>query len=142
MDEIKHQLIQIKKRYGELEDELRPVLEELEDHQKKSLLTEKYLVTIKRKGYTRESYKYKQSFEESLTKVNSQTRKLLEDLLKSTKSTTRVLSSLGVQKFEESSIFRLISRKIKGFFGRVFSSFRKTKKELNTLQSLSRKILQ
>lgn len=141
MDDIKHQLNRIKRRYSELEDELRPILEDLEDHHEKSIQTEKYLVSIKRKGYTRESYKYKQSFEESLTKVNKQTRQLLEDLLKSTKSTSRVLSSVGVQRLGESSFLSQVVRKVKGFFSKVFRSLRKTGRELDTLQNISRKMV-
>lgn len=141
MDRIKQELTQIKNRYGQLEDELRPVLEELKDQHEQSLQTQKYLVSIKRKGYSRESYKYKESFEESLTKVNSQTRKLLEDLLKSTKTTTRVISSVGVQRLDESPILKRVIQKIKNVFRGVFRSFRKTKKEMDTLQSLSKKMV-
>ena len=140
MDEIKHQLSKLKKRYGELEGELRPVLEEIQHHQQKSLQTERYLVTIKRRGYSREYYKYKESFEESLTKVNDQTRRLLQELLKSTKTTSRVLSSVGVQPVEE-NILRRVMSKIKGVFSRVLSSFRTSGKEMNTLLSLSKKMV-
>ena len=140
MDEIKYQLSKLKKRYGELEGELRPVLEGIQHHQQKSLQTEKYLVTIKRRGYSRESYKYKESFEESLTKVNEQTRRLLKELLESTKTTSRVLSSVGVQPVEENILKRVIN-KIRGVFSRVLRSFRTSGKEMNTLLSLSKKMV-
>jgi chromosome segregation ATPase len=140
MDEIKHQLSKLKKRYGELEGELRPVLEGIQHHQQKSLQTERYLVTIKRRGYSRESYKYKESFEESLTKVNEQTRRLLRELLNSTKTTSRVLSSVGVQPVEE-NILRRVMSKIKGVFSRVLSSFRISGKELDSLLKLSKKMV-
>ena len=140
MDEIKHQLSKLKKRYSELEGELRPVLEGIQYHQQKSLQTERYLVTIKRRGYSRESYKYKESFEESLTKVNEQTRRLLKELLNSTKTTSRVLSSVGVQPVEE-NILRRVMSKIKGVFSRVLSSFRISGKELDSLLKLSKKMV-
>ena len=140
MDEIKHQLSKLKKRYGELEGELRPVLEGIQHHQQKSLQTERYLVTIKRRGYSRESYKYKESFEESLTKVNEQTKRLLKELLESTKTTSRVLSSVGVQPVEE-NILRRVMSKIRGVFSRVLRSFRTSGKEMNTLLSLSKKMV-
>ena len=109
-------------------------------HQQKSLQTEKYLVTIKRRGYSRESYKYKESFEKSLTKVNEQTRRLLKELLESTKTTSRVLSSVGVQPVEENILKRVIN-KIRGVFSRVLRSFRTSGKEMNTLLSLSKKMV-
>jgi hypothetical protein len=140
MDEIKYQLSKLKKRYGELEGELRPVLEGIKEHQQKSLQTEKYLVTIKRRGYSRESYKYKESFEKSLTKVNEQTRRLLKELLESTKTTSRVLSSVGVQPVEENILKRVID-KIRVVFSRVLRSFRTSGKEMNTLLSLSKKMV-
>lgn len=140
MDEIKHQLSKLKKRYGELEGELRPVLEGIQHHQQKSLQTERYLVTIKRRGYSRESYKYKESFEKSLTKVNEQTKRLLKELLESTKTTSRILSSVGVQPVEE-NILRRVMSKIRGVFSRVLRSFRTSDKEMNTLLSLSKKMV-
>ena len=140
MDEIKHQLSKLKKRYGELEGELRPVLEGIQHHQQKSIQTQRYLLTIKRSGYSRESYKYKESFEESLTKVNEQTRRLLKELLESTKTTSRVMSSIGVQPVEENILKRVIS-KIRGVFRRVLRSFRTSGKEMNTLLSLSKKMV-
>ena len=140
MDEIKHQLSKLKKRYGELEGELRPILEGIKEHQQKSLQTEKYLVTIKRRGYSRESYKYKESFEKSLTKVNEQTRRLLKELLESTKTTSRVLSSVGVQPVQENILNRVIS-KIRGVFSRVLRSFRISGKELDSLLKLSKKMV-
>ena len=140
MDEIKYQLSKLKKRYGELEGELRPILEGIKEHQQKSLQTEKYLVTIKRRGYSRESYKYKESFEESLTKVNEQTRRLLKELLETIKTTSRVLSSVGVQPVEENILKRVIS-KIRGVFSRVLRSFRISGKELDSLLKLSKKMV-
>ena len=140
MDEIKYQLSKLKKRYGELEGELRPILEGIKEHQQKSLQTEKYLVTIKRRGYNRESYKYKESFEKSLTKVNEQTRRLLKELLESTKTTSRVLSSVGVQPVEENFLKRVIN-KIRGVFSRVLRSFRISGKELDSLLKLSKKMV-
>jgi septal ring factor EnvC (AmiA/AmiB activator) len=140
MDEIKHQLSKLKKRYGELEGELRPVLEGIQHHQQKSIQTERYLVTIKRRGYNRESYKYKESFEKSLTKVNEQTRRLLKELLESTKTTSRVLSSVGVQPVEE-NILRRVMSKIRGVFSRVLRSFRISGKELDFLMKLSKKMV-
>jgi len=48
MDVLKNQLEGLKKRYSEIEDQIRPLLEELRIHGQKSVQTEKYLVSIKR----------------------------------------------------------------------------------------------
>ncbi|MFH5832746.1 hypothetical protein [Halalkalibaculum sp. DA384] len=63
---LKDTLNDYKSRYKQLEDELRPLLSELEDLEVQSMKTNKYLVEIKRKGYERENYKYKKVFKESL----------------------------------------------------------------------------
>ena len=94
MDKVKKQLDEMKKKYEGLEDELRPLLEELNRYNQKSIQTEKFLVSIKRFGYEKENMKYKEVFEQSLTKVNKNTKKLLEDLLQSTKTISQVVTSI------------------------------------------------
>ena len=84
IDKVKSILDRLTKKYRVIEKELRPVLEQLHQQNQKSLLTKKYLVTLKRMGYSRDNFKYKESFEKSLTKVNQQTRRVLEDILQST----------------------------------------------------------
>jgi septation ring formation regulator EzrA len=51
IDRVKNQLEGLRKRYSQLEGELRPILEHLYQYNQKSVQTEKYLVSIKRKGY-------------------------------------------------------------------------------------------
>jgi len=56
MDRLKNQLEGLKKRYSQLEGELRPILEHLNQFNQKSVQTEKYLLTIKRIGYEKVNY--------------------------------------------------------------------------------------
>lgn len=140
MDQLKNQLQGLKKKYSQIEGELRPILEELNRYGQKSVQTERYLISIKRKGYEKESYRYKQSFEESLEKVNSQTRKILEDLLQSTKKVTKVVSSIGVQPVEE-GFFSDLVKKVKSLFRKVVPSLKRTNKDMEELQRLSKKMV-
>ena len=78
IDKVKMELSELSNRYKEIEGELRPTLEQLQIQNQKSIQTKKYLVTLKRMGYNRDNFKYKESFEKSLTKVNQQTKKVLE----------------------------------------------------------------
>jgi hypothetical protein len=87
-----------------LEGEIRPVLEQLSIQNRKSIKTRMYLVTLKRMGYDGENLKYKEWFEESLTKVNQKTKKILEGILQSTKTISRVVSSIGVLTIEENGL--------------------------------------
>lgn len=113
IDVVKMELSQLSKRYKEIEEEVRPLLEQLQLQNKKSIQTKKYLVTLKRMGYNRENFKYKESFEKSLTMVNKQTRRVLEDVLQSTKTVSRVVSTIGVQRVDEVSPFRKLFGRLK-----------------------------
>ena len=103
------ELSELSNRYKEIEGELRPTLEQLTIQNKKSIQTKRYLVTLKRMGYNRDNFKYKESFVESLTKVNKQTKKVLEDILLSTKTVSRVVSTIGVQRMDEISLKSMLN---------------------------------
>ena len=137
--ELKDTLNRFKKRYKGLEDELRPLLSDIEDLQVQSMKTNKYLVQIKRKGYERENYKYKQVFQESLTKVNSHTRKILEEMLQSTKTVSKIASKLDVQKIDEIS-FKDIIRKVKSMFSSLSRKVKKGEKHLKKFNRFLQKI--
>lgn len=140
IDRVKSRLERLKKQYVEIESELRPVLEELAAYNQKSMTTGRYLITLKRMGYHKENFKYKDAFNTSLTKVNQQTRRLLEDLLQSTKSITKVASSIGVQPVREGFISDLI-KKVKSIFRGIIPSIKKTSKEVDNLQKLTQRIM-
>ncbi|NVJ46388.1 MAG: hypothetical protein HWE07_04645 [Cytophagia bacterium] len=137
MDRVKNQLEVLKRRYSKLEGELRPILEHLYQYNQKSVQTERYLITIKRMGYEKVNYRYKEVFEESLGKVNRNTRKLLEELLESTKTLSKVVSSIGVQPINENPIRNWIGR-IKRMFQRIIPKFKSNQSEMNTLLKVSK----
>jgi len=98
IDRITAILKKLKTRYNAIDKELTPMMEQLEEMGQSAIETEKSLLTIKRKGYLRETPKYKMAFELALTKVNAQTKKLLDEALNASKSTTRVATTLAVTR--------------------------------------------
>jgi len=108
-------------------------LEHLYQYNQKSVQTEKYLVSIKRMGYEKTNYRYKEVFEESLEKVNKNTKRLLENLLESTKTLSKVVSSIGVQPINENLL-----GKIKRVFQRIIPQIKSTQSDMDTLQRVSK----
>ena len=132
IDKVKKELSELSNRYKEIEGELRPTLEQLTIQNKKSIQTKRYLVTLKRIGYNRENFKYKESFEKSLTKVNQQTKKVLEDILLSTKTVSRVVSKIGVHRMDEISLKSML-KKLVSPFKKLFSRLRMNIKRIDGL---------
>lgn len=141
IDSLKYKLNKLTKDYKVIEQELRPLLEELQRHGEESVMTEKYLVSIKQGGYERINYSYKKGFEKSLTKVNKSTRKLLEDLLKTTETITYISSKVGVQKLSESSFIKRFFTTILTLIKKVVPSIRRNKKDLSSLNKLTKRMM-
>ena len=140
IDVVKMELSQLSKRYKEIEEEVRPLLEQLQLQNKKSIQTKKYLVTLKRMGYNRENFKYKESFEKSLTMVNKQTRRVLEDVLQSTKTVSRVVSTIGVQRVDEVSLKSML-KKLVSPFKKLFSRLRMNTKRIDDLNGVLKRMV-
>ena len=140
IDKVKKELSELSNRYKEIEGELRPTLEQLTIQNKKSIQTKKYLVTLKRMGYNRDNFKYKESFEESLTKVNKQTKKVLEDILQSTKTVSRVVSTIGVQRMNEISIKSML-KKLVSPFKKLFSRLKLNNKSMDDLNGVLKRMI-
>jgi DNA repair exonuclease SbcCD ATPase subunit len=140
IDRVKNHLEGLKKRYSQIEGELRPVLEHLHQFNQKSVQTERFLISIKRMGYEKVNYRYKEVFEESLDKVNGNTRRLLENLLESSKTLSKVVSSIGVQPLNENPFTKLLGR-IKGMFLGLISRIKNTGKDLDELQRISKLLI-
>ena len=91
-------------------------------------------------GYNRDNFKYKESFEESLTKVNQQTKKVLEDILQSTKTVSRVVSTIGVQRMDEISIKSMLQKLISPF-KKLFSKLKMNIKSMDDLNGILKGIV-
>jgi endonuclease III len=98
------------------------------------------MVTLKRMGYNRDNFKYKESFEESLTKVNQQTKKVLEDILLSTKTVSRVVSTIGVQRMNEISIKSML-KKLVSPFKKLFNRLKLNTKRLDDLNGVLKRMV-
>ena len=140
IDKVKMELSELSNRYKEIEGELRPTLEQLTIQNQKSIQTKRYLVTLKRMGYNRDNFKYKESFVESLTKVNKQTKKVLEDILQSTKTVSRVVSTIGVQRMDEISLKSML-KKLVSPFKKLFSRLKMNMKRIDDLNGVLKRMI-
>jgi len=97
----KLRLKELEARHGEMEKQVREMLEALTVVEDKTLVTEQYIAEIVRKGYDRSNTRYKEAFELALTKVNEATRNVLKEAVEATKSVTKVPASIGIKNISE-----------------------------------------
>mgnify|MGYP000108978463 CR=1 FL=1 len=87
----------LKKRYGELVENVLPILDRLGKEQVK---TRNYIFKIIRKGYERKSFQYKEGFNRALEKVNSNIKSILREILEDTKKMVKISPSFQVKPVE------------------------------------------
>jgi hypothetical protein len=104
IDEMIAQLKEQETRFSELQNEIVPILEQLEETKEKALITNEYIVSVKRAGYVRETPKYKEAFNLALSKVNGAIKAILNESLDATKSTSTIAPSIGIKKLEENRV--------------------------------------
>lgn len=119
IDRIANVLKQMEIRYKEIEGTIRPIIEELQDTQDKALQVDDILVTIKKKGYERTSYAYKDAYDWLVSRVNPNMRKIVEESLESTKKTSKIAASISVQKLQENRILDTLSRVWQRILGNI-----------------------
>ena len=100
IDRIKMELKEKEAKFKELEGQIRPVLEALDETEEKTLQVDDIIVTVKRKGYERTSVGYKELYEYLLERVNGSMRRIVEEARDANTKTVSVPSAIGVQKFE------------------------------------------
>jgi len=98
IEKIKKQLKPLQKRYGEVVEEIIPVIDKLD---KETLQTNNFIMKIIRRGYERENYSYKEGFLNGLNKVNENTKKILKQILEETKKLTKINPSFSVKPIGE-----------------------------------------
>jgi hypothetical protein len=91
-------------------------------------------------GYNRDNFKYKESFVESLTKVNKQTKKVLEDILLSTKTVSRVVSTIGVQRMDEISLKSMLKKLISPF-KKLYNRLKLNSKSIDELNEVLKRMV-
>jgi len=121
IDSISSELKKLENRYKELEGAIRPVLEQLDETQDKALEIENILITIKKAGYERTSYAYKEAFEWLKDRVNPTMKKIVEEAVEKTKKTARIPSVIGVQKknISENKIIDALKKYWDSFIGKL-----------------------
>jgi len=97
IDELQKQLKPLRKQYGELVDNVLPILKKLGKEQYK---TRNYIFKIIRKGYERQSFQYKEGFNRALGKVNKNVKRILEQILDDTKKMVKISPSFQVKPVE------------------------------------------
>jgi chromosome segregation ATPase len=119
IDQLTARLKLLEKKYKGLEEVIRPVLDELDETKDKALEVENILVTIKRKGYERTSFAYKEALEWVRERINPAMRKIVDDSIEATAKTSRIASQIGVQKIEEQSVLDKIVNTLKGYWTKI-----------------------
>jgi chromosome segregation ATPase len=128
IDVIENNLKQLKNKYKVLEDTLRPILEQLQETQDRAIEVEDILVTIKKSGFERTSYAYKEAFDWLKDRVNPAMKKIVEEAIEKTAKTTRIASSIGVQRqISENKIIDAL----KSYWNKFTSKLGKLNKELD-----------
>ena len=135
IEKLKKQMKPLQKRYGEVAEQIMPVLDKLD---KGTLETKSFVMKILRRGYDRENYKYKESFLTALDKVNKSTQKILMGLLTQTKSLTKInpsfsLSPLGEGVKDKLEVWTLKLMMLINKFGQYFNGIRDGNKLLKRL---------
>ena len=98
IEKIKKQLQPLQKRYGEVVEEIIPVIDKLD---KETLTTNNFVMKIIRRGYERENYSYKEGFLNGISKVNENTKRILKEILEETKKLTKINPSFSVKPIGE-----------------------------------------
>ena len=138
IDKLSNNLKQLNKEYKSIEDVIRPILEELDETKDRALEVENILVTIKKKGFDRTSVAYKEAFVYLYERVNPAMKKIADEALKVTEKTSRVASTIAVQKNESvSSIIKKLLSSIKSF---IKNSFNKIKGLNDNLKEYNKNI--
>ena len=126
INSLKDQLKPLQKKFGNLVDIVLPVVDEMG---KENLKTKRYVFKIIRKGYEKRSFSYKEGFLNSLEKVNSNTRRILKEILAETKKMVKIKPSFLIQPIEG------ITDTLKGWVNKLKT---KVKKLMPTLKQMKK----
>ena len=135
IDELQKQLKPLRKQYGELVDNVLPMLNKLGKEQYK---TRNYIFKIIRKGYERQSFQYKEGFNKALDKVNSNIKQILREILEDTKKMVKVSPSFQVSPIEirEISFKDWIKKYTRKVIKKIFPYMKSVVKANNDLRKM------
>jgi len=135
IDELQKQLKPLRQKYGELVDNVLPMLNKLG---KEQVRTKNYIFKIIRKQYTRQSYQYKIGFNRALDKVNKNVKRILEQILDDTKKLVKVAPSIQVSPIEirEISFKDWIKKYTRKVIKKIFPYMKSVVKANNDLKKM------
>jgi predicted transcriptional regulator len=135
IDELQKKLKPLRKQYGELVDNVLPMLNKLGKEQYK---TQNYIIRIIRKGYERQSFQYKEGFNRALDKVNKNVKRILEQILDDTKKLVKVAPSIQVSPIEirEISFKDWIKKYTRKVIKKIFPYMKSVMKANNDLRKM------
>jgi hypothetical protein len=129
--ELEMQLKEKKNQFKQFDEEITPILDGMKETKDKLATTEEYVVKVSRFGHERTSSSYKDAFELALTKVNSATKKILEEALESTQKITNIGHSYKIEKLNEANIFQVVLGKLKSIAKSFLSIFKKESRNID-----------
>jgi len=98
IDELQKRLKPLKEKYGELVENVLPIVSQLGKEQVK---TQNYVLKIIRKGYQKQSFQYKEGFNKALEKVNDNIKNILLHVLKDTRKVIEVSPKFRIEPLNE-----------------------------------------
>ena len=101
VDQSKNEYERLREKYKALESELQPIIKTLEQLDSRTIQANNYLISIKKMGYDKISYKYSQVLEKVMEMVNADLKKAINEMLQNSAVITRVATSIGVQNVKK-----------------------------------------
>jgi hypothetical protein len=98
---IKAQLEEYKERETKLKEIITPILTELNETGKKSLVIENIIISISKKGYERATIGYKEAFEWLYDRVNPAMKKIIDEALAAKTKITNIAPTLKVDIMDD-----------------------------------------
>jgi hypothetical protein len=131
--ELESELKQKKTEFKQFDDQIQPILEGMKETGDKLAVTETHVVKISRFGYERASASYKDAFDLALTKVNSSTKKILEEALAASIKVSKISASYSIDtKITEANILQQLISSIKKIASDFISMFKKESKNIDS----------
>lgn len=140
IEKTEAQLKRNRERFGQMVDEILPLLEEADD---KIIETKNVLVSISKKGFPRENYSWKAAFELLYSKVNASIQKIADSAREATKTVSYISPKLSFRMREESIFGKMkvkVSAFLKSIVGRMKSYLFDADEALGEMQEMAEEL--
>lgn len=133
--QLKQELKEKESEFGQYKKIIDPIVTSMQRLEDKLGQTESHILRVKRFDYDRTSSSYKDAFDLAITKVNSSTRRILEEALKTTQKVTTVKASYTIDKLEEMSMLGKIRTALVQLLNRFLQIFKKEENNIDIANS-------